>query len=102
MADEVRITGPLLNVVQMFLQHPGKPLSGADIAKGTKLQSGTLYPLLNRLEVAGWLSSSWEEVSPQEAGRPRRRLYEVTGAGAKSARAALRSVQASSEVLAWT
>ena len=43
---------------------------------------GTLYKALGRLTDAGLLASSWED--PDVAvgqGRPRRRLYEVTGAG---------------------
>lgn len=45
------------------------------------LKSGTVYPLLARLEKAGWLESRWEEIDPAEAGRPRRRLYRLTGEG---------------------
>ena len=42
---------------------------------------GTLYKALGRLEAAGLLTSTWEESSVAEAeGRPRRRLYCVTGA----------------------
>ena len=41
---------------------------------------GTLYKALGRLEAAGLLTSRWEEPAPE--GRPRRRLYAVTGAGA--------------------
>ena len=41
---------------------------------------GTLYKALGRLETAGLLASRWEEPAPE--GRPRRRLYTVTGAGA--------------------
>lgn len=46
---------------------------------------GTLYKALGRLHDAGLLSSRWED--PQLAadeGRPRRRLYEVTGAGERA------------------
>ena len=44
---------------------------------------GTLYKALARLERAGLLESRWEEPELAEAdGRPRRRLYRVTGAGA--------------------
>ena len=44
---------------------------------------GTLYKALGRLERAGLLESRWEEPTLAEAeGRPRRRLYRVTGAGA--------------------
>jgi len=49
---------------------------------------GTLYKALSRLEVAGALSSRWEESTTAEhEGRPRRRLYRVTAEG----RAALRT-----------
>jgi len=43
---------------------------------------GTLYKALSRMEGAGLLESRWED--PQRAahdGRPRRRLYRITGAG---------------------
>jgi DNA-binding PadR family transcriptional regulator len=57
--------------------------------------SGTVYPLLRRLEDKGWLSSRWEDVDPAAAGRPRRRLYRLTGEGEAAARAELLRVQAS-------
>jgi hypothetical protein len=43
---------------------------------------GTLYKALQRLEEAGLLQSQWEDPNIAAAdGRPRRRLYAVTGAG---------------------
>ncbi len=43
---------------------------------------GTLYKALQRLEEAGLLESQWEDPDIAAAeGRPRRRLYAVTGAG---------------------
>jgi PadR family transcriptional regulator PadR len=46
---------------------------------------GTLYKALQRLEEAGLLESHWEDpaIAPTE-GRPRRRLYVVTGAGERA------------------
>jgi PadR family transcriptional regulator PadR len=45
---------------------------------------GTLYKVLDRLEVAGLLESRWEDPETATAeGRPRRRLYVLTGAGAE-------------------
>jgi PadR family transcriptional regulator, regulatory protein PadR len=44
---------------------------------------GTLYKALGRLEEMGLLTSSWEEGEVE--GRPRRRLYELTGKGARVA-----------------
>lgn len=44
---------------------------------------GTLYKALARMTAAGLLESHWEDPSISETeGRPRRRLYRVTGAGA--------------------
>ena len=47
---------------------------------------GTLYKALGRLEERGLLTSAWEDAAAAE-GRPRRRLYELTGEGARAARA---------------
>ncbi|MDZ4827727.1 MAG: PadR family transcriptional regulator [Actinomycetota bacterium] len=66
------------------------PIHGFAIAKllrdasGARVLTahGTLYKALARLETAGLLASSWEDPDiAATAGRPRRRLYEVTGAG---------------------
>lgn len=46
---------------------------------------GTLYKALARLSEAGMVEASWEDPSvAEDAGRPRRRLYRVTGAGAEA------------------
>jgi PadR family transcriptional regulator, regulatory protein PadR len=45
---------------------------------------GTLYKALSRLEEFGLLTSRWEDAAAAE-GRPRRRLYELTGQGARVA-----------------
>ena len=49
---------------------------------------GTLYKALARLEEFGLLTSRWEDAAVAE-GRPRRRLYELTGQGALVAQQAL-------------
>jgi len=42
---------------------------------------GTLYKALGRMEAAGWLESRWEDADlALTEGRPRRRLYRITGA----------------------
>ena len=47
---------------------------------------GTLYKALARMEKSGLLRSRWEDPSAAaEEQRPRRRLYEVTAEGARSA-----------------
>jgi PadR family transcriptional regulator, regulatory protein PadR len=56
---------------------------------------GTLYKALARLEAFGLLASRWEDAEAVE-GRPRRRLYELTGEGARVAEAAVREEPAAS------
>lgn len=75
--------------------------SGAEIARSTKLASGTLYPILMRLEDAGWVESRWEAEDPRELGRPRRRFYQVTGVGARMARSAFRDLVLPLKEFAW-
>jgi len=45
---------------------------------------GTLYKALGRLAEAGLLEAEWEDAEVAlRAGRPRRRLYRLTGEGAR-------------------
>jgi DNA-binding PadR family transcriptional regulator len=84
------------------LMAPGRiELSGADIARSTKLASGTLYPILFRLERVGWLESRWEASDPKVLGRPRRRFYRVTALGARSAAATIRDLEPAFGRAAW-
>jgi len=90
-----------LKVLGSLLSDPRDELSGADIARLTKLPSGTLYPILLRLEGAGWLSSRWEKGSPVDLGRPRRRFYRLTALGAKRAKQELRALQPMIGGIVW-
>ena len=73
----------------MLLADPNNELSGADFMKVTGLSSGTLYPILLRFETYGLVRSRWEQEAASELGRPRRRFYKMTSAGASVARAAI-------------
>ena len=87
MSSPVRLTRPtalVLFALARGLRH------GFDILDATELPSGTVYPILRRLEHAGLVSSRWEPVrDARDAGRPPRRNYELTGAGAEVLREAL-------------
>lgn len=76
-------------VLQAMLEAPTHAHYGLQIAGKTHLPTGTIYPILARLEKAGWVSSTWETRDPTELERPRRRLYTLTGSGAQRAREAL-------------
>ena len=101
MSEHIRLTQPTLKVLRFLLEKPREGRSGADMSKATKVGSGTLYPMLARLEPAGWLTSEWEVIDPSEAGRPRRRFYRLTALGQNNARAALAELQMTAGEWAW-
>lgn len=78
---DVRMSLQTLRVLEAFLENPTDEQSGSDVQKRCGVASGTLYPILLRLESAGWFVSRWEAIDPAAAGRPRRRLYRLTPGG---------------------
>ena len=62
---------------------------GSQIGQHAGLPSGTVHPILARLERVGWLESRWEDVDPSREGRPARRYYRLTESGAAQAGRAL-------------
>jgi len=96
-----QLTTQTLKVLGTLMNNRPDGLPGIEIGRAARLQSGTLYPILSRLERAGWLESYWEAETPQELGRPRRRFYQLTAIGARNAKAAIRDLTSSIGGLAW-
>ncbi|MCF3960808.1 PadR family transcriptional regulator [Streptomyces fuscigenes] len=71
--------------MEAFLAASGE-LHGFAVAKAAARPTGSVYPILARMEQAGWLESRWETGHPDE-GRPRRRFYSLTKDGAAASRA---------------
>lgn len=85
-----RMTIPTQLVLGVLLSDPEHEMYGLQICTASGLPSGTVHPILTRLENEfGWLSSRWEDVKPMDEGRARRRYYQLTESGAGHARAAL-------------
>ncbi|HEX2070851.1 MAG TPA: PadR family transcriptional regulator [Thermoleophilaceae bacterium] len=78
---------PTQQVFQAFLDSPGDETYGFELAETTGLPSGTIYPILRRLEDEGYVRSRWAEVDGG-GQRRRRRYYELTGEGRRAAQAA--------------
>jgi PadR family transcriptional regulator PadR len=82
----IKMTGPVQQVLRAMLAKPAASQYGLEISKLTGLHTGTLYPVMARLEDVGWVESSWED--PERGvreGRPRRRYYQLTRDGAEQA-----------------
>ncbi|BBC29075.1 hypothetical protein SGFS_003660 [Streptomyces graminofaciens] len=77
-------------VLQALLEDPAQRRYGLELCELAGLPSGTIYPILARLELAGWVDSTWEDPAVHEkAGRPRRRFYRITQEGVEQARDSL-------------
>jgi PadR family transcriptional regulator PadR len=82
----MKLTGPLERVLRAFLADPSAPRYGYDLMKASGLPSGTLYPMLSRLQDQGLVSSAWEPPDADGGGRPPRRYYRLTDEGVETAR----------------
>lgn len=92
MASGPRMTIPAQLVLHVLLEDPQREIYGRELGEAAGLPSGTVHPILARLEALGWLESRWEDVDPSAAGRPARRYYRLTPDGAVRAREALARV----------
>jgi PadR family transcriptional regulator, regulatory protein PadR len=86
-------------VLRALLEQPAQEMYGLEICAKAGLPSGTIHPILARLEKAEWLESSWEDADPREEGRPRRRYYKLSPDGAVRARDALARATATAAAL---
>lgn len=73
-----------LAVLSVLLRREPDWHYGYDLLKQTGLKSGTLYPILARLQRGGWLEQRWEK--SLGAGRPPRHLYRLSRRGKAAAR----------------
>lgn len=87
-----RVTLAVATLLRIFLEDPAEPRYGYDLMRLTTYPSGKLYPILARLERAGWLHKEIEQIDPSAAGRPARRHYRLSAEGLTAARRALAAV----------
>jgi PadR family transcriptional regulator PadR len=94
-----QLSNQTLRLASAMLEDPEVPSYGLELSKSASLKTGTIYPALARMERMGWVESCWETERPEDLGRPRRRLYRLTGAGEIALRDAieeqLRAIQRS-------
>lgn len=72
-------------ILDALLNASGQWSHGYELARLANVKSGTLYPLLIRLEAQGYLEAEWQQ--PVEGGRPPRHAYRLTASGVQLARA---------------
>lgn len=84
--EGVELTPKMAAVIKTFLEDPQQSRYGFELMQVTGQPSGTLYPILARLERAGWLIGAKETVDPSSVGRPSRYFYRIAGAAIPVAR----------------
>lgn len=85
----MRSPSPRARAVLASLSEAGREWThGYDLVRATGVKSGTVYPLLIRLEALRYLEAQWQ--SPAAPGRPPRHAYRLTAEGARFARALLK------------
>ncbi|MEV4058197.1 helix-turn-helix transcriptional regulator [Amycolatopsis sp. NPDC049688] len=82
-----RVTEATLDVLEVLLG-PDDDLYGLRIAKAIGRPTGSVFPILARLEQHGWVISEWESGDPTSRGA-RRRFYRLSPEGLADARALL-------------
>lgn len=82
----VRISRETLLVLERFVTRPSDWRYGYELSRNTGLKSGTLYPILMRLERYKLLEARWVVT---EDGVPPRHTYRLTASGLELARAKL-------------
>jgi DNA-binding PadR family transcriptional regulator len=100
MAGSPRLSKQIAAILQVMVAWPTHEWYGLEVQRATRISSGTLYPALRRLENIGWLTSHWEELGDKD-GRPRRRLYCLTGEGEVAAREYISRAQERFELPTW-
>jgi PadR family transcriptional regulator, regulatory protein PadR len=97
MTSPVRVSKQTLKLLSALSSKPAEWHYGYALSRQTDLQSGTLYPILMRLEERGWLETQWEQPQPDTGkwgGRPPRHMYRLTASGHKAASEALSAARA--------
>jgi PadR family transcriptional regulator PadR len=81
------MTGAMFDVLALLLQawEDKTEVHGWLIMKSVRRSGPTVYGVLDRLEDAGWITGSWEDL-PAGQNRPRRRFYRLTASGVEAAR----------------
>jgi PadR family transcriptional regulator len=77
----LRMTLGVLAVLGALLDGPGAELSGLEIVRVRGLESGTIYPILQWLRGAGWVSDRGEDPEPAQTEGLPRRYYRLTVEG---------------------
>jgi DNA-binding PadR family transcriptional regulator len=73
------LSSPARNILAIIAEAGNSWRHGYELCQRAGIKSGTLYPLLIRLEAQGHLEAEWQP--PAEPGRPPRHAYRLSATG---------------------
>ncbi len=85
----MNVSKPTVKVLKVFMENPRHEQYGFGLMRATHVKSGSLYPILDRLERLGLIESHDEDIDEHAEGRPKRRLYRLTALGEIEGRRAI-------------
>jgi DNA-binding PadR family transcriptional regulator len=87
----MKVTTALEKVLRILAADPQGKHWGYDLMQAAGLKSGTLYPMLSRLQDEGFVTSEWDA---DDRGGPRRKYYLLTETGERFCRVTLAAIDA--------
>lgn len=87
----IRISIHVLRVLQALYQRLDTPFYGLELQRSLDISNGALYPILDKLERAGYVTSQTEDIDESAEGRRRRRYFRLTASGITFAEQQLRT-----------
>jgi PadR family transcriptional regulator, regulatory protein PadR len=97
----MRTSAATLAVLQAFLANPSEDFYGSELMARCDMRSGTIYPILARLEMCGWLESNWNDIEVDGGLRLRRRTYRLSHVGQAVALKAVADRRPSAPLVHW-
>ncbi|WP_019010879.1 PadR family transcriptional regulator [Deinococcus aquatilis] len=91
---DLRISLHVLRVLQVLYQRLDDPHYGLELQRALNISNGALYPILDKLERAGYVKSQLEDLDEVAAGRRKRRYFQLTATGIPFAEEHLRTTLA--------
>ncbi|GBF06061.1 putative transcriptional regulator [Deinococcus aerius] len=85
-----RMSLTILRILELMYADLDREHYGLELGRAANLSNGALYPALDRLDRAGYLTSALEEIDEKAEGRRKRRYYKLSAAGIRLAEQELR------------
>jgi len=85
-----RMSLAILKILEVMYANLDQEHYGLELGRTTGLSNGALYPALDRLDRAGFLTSKLEDIDERAEGRRKRRYYKLSATGIALAEEELR------------